>query len=73
MIIYIRDNAAACGVVFKVVKHSVHLVEIALGVMMLNAELISVSFADRAVLVRPAVPYMRVKVVYIIGFFLPYP
>ena len=49
------------------------MVEFALGIYALFAELIAVRLADRAGFVRPTVPYMRVEVVHVVALFLPNP
>ena len=69
----ICEYAAAGGVVLQIVKHPVYLVELALAVFMLYAELIAVSLAYAAVFVRPLVPYVRVKVADVVALLLPYP
>lgn len=50
VVIHIRHYAAACRVVLKVVQHSVHLVELALGIDAFLSELPAVSLAYSAVL-----------------------
>ena len=40
---------------------------------MLHRQLIAVGLADGAVLIRPAVPDVRVEVVHVVGLLLPYP
>ena len=73
MIVKIRDYAPARRVVLQIVKHTVNLVEIPLGVVMLHPELITVSLADRAVLISPAVPDVRTEIGNVVRLFLPYP
>ena len=69
----IGEYPAARGVVFEVVQHPVDLVELALAVLMLYAELIAVGLAYAAVFVCPLVPYVRIEVVDIVALLLPYP
>ena len=69
-IIDVRHNSAARGIVFKVEKNPVHLVELALFIFMLYAELITVSLAYGTVFVRPLIPYFRIEVLYIVALFL---
>ena len=57
----------------EVVEHAVHLVEFALGVLVLHAQLIAVGLADGAVLVRPLVPDVAAEVLIVVGLLLPYP
>ena len=53
MIIDVGHDSTAEGIVFKVINNSVNLVKHALPVFMLDAELIAVCLADRAVLISP--------------------
>ena len=69
----VRHNAAAVRRVLKVVQHTVHLVEIALGIVALLANLVPVGLADRAGLVSPLIPNMAVEVMHVIGLLLIYP
>ena len=62
----VRHNAAAVRRVLKVVQHTVHLVEIALGIMALLANLVPVGLADGTSLVGPLIPNMAVEVVDVI-------
>ena len=59
--------------VLEVEQHSVHLVELALGIDVLNAQLIAVRLTDGAVLIRPAVPDMALEIMDIIALLLPDP
>ena len=45
-IIYVRHYPSRGGVVLKVIEHAVHLVELALGVFVLHAQLIAVGLTD---------------------------
>ena len=54
----------------EVVQHAVHLIEVALGVMALLANLVAVGLADRAGLVSPLIPNMTVEVMHVIGLLL---
>ena len=71
--INIRQDAAGGGVVLQVVEHAVHLVEFALGILVLDAELIAVGLADRAGLVGPLVPDVAAQVVDVVRLLLPDP
>ena len=57
----------------EVVEHAVDLVELALGVLVLHAQLIAVSLAYGAVLVRPLVPDVAAEGLYVVGLLLPDP
>ena len=72
-VVDVGEDASGLRIVFEVKKHSVHLVEFALGIYALFAELIAVRFAYRACFVRPAVPDVRVEVVHVVALFLPNP
>ena len=72
-VVDVGEDAPGLRIVFEVEKHSVHLVEFALGIYALFAELIAVRFADRACFVRPTVPYMRIQIMHVVAFFLPNP
>ena len=54
----------------EVIEHAVHLVEVALGVVALLADLVAVGLADGARLVCPLVPDVGVEVVDVVGFAL---
>ena len=69
----IRQDAAGGGVVLQVIEHAVHLVEFALGILVLYAELIAVGLADRAGLVGPLIPDMAAQVVDVVRLLLPDP
>ena len=73
MIVQVRQNAARGGVVLEVVQNPVDLIELALGILMLHAELIAVGLADGACLIRPAIPDMAAEVMDVVGFLLPDP
>ena len=60
MIINICNHTPALGVMLKVVEYPVHLVEPAFLIFMLDSELIPVGLADRALFIRPGVPYFAV-------------
>ena len=66
----VGHDAAAVRRMLKVVQHAVHLVEIALGIMALLANLIPIGLADGAGLVGPLVPNMAVEVMNVIGLLL---
>ena len=72
-VVDVGEDASGLRIVFEVEKHSVHLIEFALGVNAFFAELIAVRFAYRAGFVRPAVPDVRVEVVHVVALFLPNP
>ena len=71
--VYVCQYAAAERVVLEVIENSVNLVEVALGIVVLDSELIAVCLADAAVLVSPSVPDVPLEVVDVVRFFLPYP
>ena len=73
MIVDVGHNAAGTGVVFKVVNHPIHLVEIPFGIFVLYAELIAVGLSYRPAFIGPGIPNMTVEVVNVVGLFLPYP
>ena len=73
MDIYICQYAAAERVVLEVIENSVNLVEITLGIVVLDSELIAVCLADAAVFIGPSVPDVPLEVVDIVRFLLPYP
>ncbi len=73
MHIYIGHDPSAERIVFQIVNHPVYLIHHAFFVLMLNPQLIAVRLAYRTVLVRPLVPDMAVKILYVVGFLLPYP
>ena len=66
----VRHNAATVRRVLKVVQHAVHLIEVALGIVALLANLIAVGLADRTGLVSPFIPDMAVEVMHVIGLLL---
>ena len=66
VVVDICHDSAAERVVLKVVDNSVNLVEHTFLVLVLNAELIAVSLADRAVLVSPGIPNVGVQIVNIV-------
>lgn len=72
-VVDVGEDASGLRIVFEVKKHSVHLVEFALGIYALFAELIAVRFANRACFVRPAVPDMRIQIMHVVALFLPNP
>ena len=72
-IVDISENASRLRIVFEVVKHSVHLVEFALGIHALDAELISVRLANRPRFVRPTGPSRGVEGMHVVARFLPNP
>ena len=71
--IYISQNAAAERVVLEVIENSVNLIKLALGVVVLDSELIAVCLSYAAAFVRPRVPDVAVEVVDVVRFLLPYP
>ena len=72
-VVDIGEYAPRLRIVFEVVKHSVHLVEFALGIHALDAELIAVRLSYRPRFVRPTVPNMGVEVMHVVALFLPNP
>lgn len=73
MDVYVCQYATAERVVLEVIENSVNLVEITLGIVVLDSKLIAVCLADAAVLVSPSVPDMPLEVVDVVRFLLPYP
>ena len=57
----------------QVIQHAVHLVEHALGVLVLHAQLIAVGLADGAGLIRPLIPDVPAQVVDVVRLLLPDP
>ena len=72
-VVDVGENAAGGGIVLQVVQHPVHLVHVALGIVVLHAQLIAVGLADGAGLVGPGVPDFGVQVVDVVGLLLPDP
>ena len=72
-IIDIGHNAAGSRVVLQIVEHTVHLIHVPLGVVVLHGKLIAVGLADGASLVSPLVPDFRVQVMDVVGLLLPDP
>ena len=66
----VGHNAATIRRVLKVVQYTVHLIEVALGIMTLLSNLIPVGFTDRTGLVGPLVPDMAIEVMHVIGLLL---
>ena len=66
----VRHNATAVRRVLKVVQHAVHLVEVALGIVALLANLIAVGLADGTGLIGPLIPDMAVEIMHVIGLLL---
>ena len=71
--IRVGHDAATVRCVLKIVQHSVHLVEIALGIMALLANLVPVGLADGAGTVGPAVPDVAPEIVDVVRLLLPDP
>ena len=69
----VGHDAAGGGVVLEIPEHLVHLVHVPLGIVVLHAQLIAVSLADGAVLVRPGVPDPGAQVVHVVALLLPDP
>ena len=61
-IVDVRQNTAGGGVVLQVVDHPVNLIEHALLVLVLDAQLVAVSLADGAVLPHPFVPDVAAQI-----------
>ena len=57
----------------RLVQHPVHLVHVALGIVVLHAQLIAVGLADGAVFIRPLVPDVGTQVPDVVGLLLPDP
>ena len=73
MHVNIGHDPAAVRIILQIVDYTVHLIHLAFFVLMLHAELIAVSLSDRAVLICPCVPDVRIQVMHIVGLFLPDP
>ena len=54
-------------------EHPVHLIHISLGIVVLHTQLITVGFADAAVLVCPGVPDVAAEIMDVVALFLPDP
>ena len=63
----------AVGVVFKVEKYPVYLVELALFIFVFNAKLVALGLADSSVFAHPFIPDVAVKICHNVALFLPYP
>ena len=72
-VVEVGHDAAGRGVVFQVVEHPVHLIELPFLVNCLFGELIAVRLADGAALVRPAVPDVRIEIADVVALLLPDP
>ena len=72
-VVHVRDDAAAGGVVFEVVKHLVDLVELPFRKGIFQPELVAVRLVDRTRFVCPTVPYVRREIVNVVALFLPDP
>ena len=72
-IVDIGQDAAGGGVVLQVIQHPIHLVEHALLVLVLDAQLVTVGLADGAVRSRPFVPDVAAQVADAVGLLLPDP
>ena len=73
MIVNISKHAATEWSVLQIIEQAVDLVEFALFVLMFDAKLIAVRFADATIWVGPLVPNVRIKIIDVVGFFLPNP
>ena len=73
MHIDVSHDPTAVRIVFKIVKHPVHLIHHAFFVLMLYTQLVAIGLADGTVFVCPAVPDMAAQIFNIVGFFLPDP
>ena len=73
MHIEIGHDPTAERIVFQIVDHPIGLIHHPLLILMFYAHLIAVGLSDGSVLVRPGIPDMTVKVMNIVGFFLPDP
>ena len=69
----IRHDAARGRIVLEIIEHPVDLIEISLGIVVLDAQLIAVRLADGTILVSPAVPDMGSQLMHIIRLLLPDP
>ena len=71
--ISIRHNPTAVGILLQIEKHPIHLIHIALLVMTLHADLVTIGLADGSGLIGPLVPDMTVQVVDVVGLLLVNP
>ena len=67
------EDSSGGRIVLQIVQNPVHLVKLALRIPMPNPQLIAIGLPNGAGFIGPAVPDVAVQVVYIVGFFLPYP
>ena len=72
-VVDIGQDSAAGGVMLQIVEHPVHLIHVSLGIVVLDGQLIAVSLADGAGLIRPLIPDPGVEVMDVVGLFLPDP
>ena len=73
MDINIGHDTPAEGIVLQVIDDPVHLIHHPFLILMLYAQLVTVGFADGAVLVGPLIPDMAVQIMDVIGLLLPDP
>ena len=66
----VRHDPSGIRSLAEVKKDLVHLVEVALGITRLHADLIAVGLADGAVFIRPFIPNMGIEVMDIVGLSL---
>ena len=67
------EDATAEGIVFEIPDDAIDLIHFAFLVLMLDAELVAIGFANAAVRIGPFVPDMGAKIVDVVGLFLPNP
>jgi len=57
----------------QIPQHLVNLIHIALGIVMLHAQLVAIGLANGAGLICPGIPYMTLQIVDIVRLLLPNP
>ena len=67
------ENATAEWGVFEIPEHAVDLIHLAFFVLMLDAQLVAIGFADATIGICPFVPNVGVQVMDVVGLFLPNP
>ena len=72
-VIEIRHDPTARRIVLQIIEDTIHLVEFAFGIDVLDAKLVAIGFADAAVLVCPSIPDVGMEVMDVIGLLLVNP
>ena len=73
MYIHIGHNTTAVWIILQIIDYTVNLIHHTFLVLMLHTKLISVRFANRTILICPAVPDMRMQIMDIVRLLLPDP